>query len=66
MLFCAWFCQTDTASVLSEAIDYIRFYHEQITVSSINDLASYFIINFNGRECILNLRLHASAKDIPT
>ena len=29
------FCQTDTASVLSEAIEYIKFLHEQVTVSLI-------------------------------
>jgi len=28
-------CQTDTASVLSEAIEYIKFLHEQVTVSPI-------------------------------
>lgn len=33
MLFCV--CQTDTASVLSEAIEYIKFLHEQVTVSPI-------------------------------
>jgi hypothetical protein len=28
-------CQTDTASVLSEAIEYIKFLHEQVTVSDL-------------------------------
>lgn len=28
--------QTDTASVLSEAIEYIKFLHEQVTVSPIS------------------------------
>ena len=28
-----YICQTDTASVLSEAIEYIKFLHEQVTVS---------------------------------
>jgi len=28
-------CQTDTASVLSEAIEYIKFLHEQVSVSPI-------------------------------
>lgn len=28
------FCQTDTASVLSDAIEYIKFLHDQISVST--------------------------------
>lgn len=35
-------CQTDTASVLSEAIEYIKFLHEQVNVSAINN-ASHFL-----------------------
>jgi hypothetical protein len=36
-------CQTDTASVLSEAIEYIKFLHEQVKVSdqSSTNLASF-------------------------
>lgn len=33
---CYMLCQTDTASVLSEAIEYIKFLHEQVTVSPIS------------------------------
>jgi len=33
---CVIVFQTDTASVLSEAIEYIKFLHEQVSVSSIN------------------------------
>jgi hypothetical protein len=36
----AMLTQTDTASVLSEAIEYIKFLHEQVTVSPIS---LYFI-----------------------
>jgi hypothetical protein len=32
----AMLSQTDTASVLSEAIEYIKFLHEQVTVSPIS------------------------------
>lgn len=32
---CLIVCQTDTASVLSEAIEYIKFLHEQVNVSTI-------------------------------
>lgn len=35
-------CQTDTASVLSEAIEYIKFLHEQVNVSAINN-AGHFL-----------------------
>ena len=28
-----WFCQTDAASVLSEAIEYTKFLHQQVSVS---------------------------------
>lgn len=35
MLLVMLLCQTDTASVLSEAIEYIKFLHEQVTVSPI-------------------------------
>ena len=31
-----YYMQTDTASVLSEAIEYIKFLHEQVSVSSMN------------------------------
>ena len=34
-------CQTDTASVLSEAIEYIKFLHEQVTVSPIKFPLTY-------------------------
>lgn len=34
-LFIYCLCQTDTASVLSEAIEYIKFLHEQVTVTPI-------------------------------
>ena len=36
--------QTDTASVLSEAIEYIKFLHEQVSVSA--HLMSFFVLNF--------------------
>lgn len=39
-------CQTDTASVLSEAIEYIKFLHDQINVSPIKHLLTFVrIIN---------------------
>lgn len=37
--FCV--CQTDTASVLSEAIEYIKFLHEQVSVSPITRIPCY-------------------------
>lgn len=44
-------CQTDTASVLSEAIEYIKFLHEQVSVSPIcallhfnNGFSNYIMI----------------------
>lgn len=33
MYVLVYICQTDTASVLSEAIEYIKFLHDQVAVS---------------------------------
>lgn len=41
---CFILCQTDTASVLSEAIEYIKFLHEQVSVSPINLDLCYIVI----------------------
>jgi flagellar biosynthesis regulator FlbT len=47
-------CQTDTASVLSEAIEYIKFLHEQVSVSPIKHLY-----------CIVRMILISNHKRIP-
>lgn len=39
-------CQTDTASVLSEAIEYIKFLHEQVSVSPIKLDLRYIVISY--------------------
>jgi len=38
----AMLSQTDTASVLSEAIEYIKFLHEQVTVSPVSYYSTIF------------------------
>jgi len=40
-------CQTDTASVLSEAIEYIKFLHEQVTVSPIKTPINIYIYDYS-------------------
>jgi len=45
-MLCVSVCQTDTASVLSEAIEYIKFLHEQVSVSPIKTTLIYAYIIF--------------------